>query len=181
MPFHLPQKQCDRKDCRGGGVGNDPRKIGPDIAEITFADGLLDPYRMAERQELGGLLKRAAHEVEVKPYAGQPGREVSQQRTAHAADLLYVEHASAQKAESYEKHRGRNQDQHRPQYVYRDIHAKYKCGYEANCRLSERNGQYRQRVAEDEVRGREWRRVKPLQKRAFAVLCNERRGEKRHE
>ncbi len=67
MPLHLPQKEHCRKYHRDGGIGNDPREIGPDIGEASRAGGLLCFYRMAERQEPGGFLKRAAHEIKVKP------------------------------------------------------------------------------------------------------------------
>ena len=86
MPFHLPQKQCDRKDCRGGGISHDPRKIRPYIRKAAGASSLLHPYGMAERQQLGGCFERSANEFKIKPYARQPCCEVCQQRPAYAAD-----------------------------------------------------------------------------------------------
>ena len=177
----MVQEGQNRENDGGSGVGYDPREIRPDIRKASCVGGLLHSHSVAERQQFGRLFERTAHKLKIKPYARQPRGEVCQQRTAYAADLLYAQHTAAQKSERNEKHRGRNYHEHRPQDVHRHLKAEEKRRYKAHCSLAQSYRQQRQSIAENEICSRERCCIKPLQKRTFAILCDERCRKKRHE
>ena len=97
--LHLSQEQKHRSGEDDKGVAENPPQVRKDARIVACNNGALHFDGVDEGKSIGDLFENAAHKVEVEPNAREPRREVCQKRSADAANLFVVKHASAEQTE----------------------------------------------------------------------------------
>ena len=103
MFFHLAQEKVYRQSEGGNGVAEHPPKVWKNACIIPCQHGALQLNGVDERQCVGDLLKRPTDQLQVKPGARKPGREIGKQCAADTTDLLIVQDTAKQQTKRNEK------------------------------------------------------------------------------
>ena len=178
--FHLSQEQKNRGGENDEGIAENPPEVREYARIVAGDNGALHLDGVNKGQGVGDLFEHAAHEVEIEPNAREPSREVCQKRSANAAHLLVIKHASAQQTECDIEQRNGDEERKREQDVNGHVQPQ-KDGKEVGRNtFGKRNGDERQRVTEDKINGCHGRGVKAVHKAALPIFCNNGSREQRH-
>ena len=121
---------------------------------------------MDEGERVGDAFKGAAYKLKVKPSARKPRREVGEQGSADAANLLIVQNTAEKQTHSHEQKRHGNNKGYGKKYICADGQTENDGNGVADDALRHGDRKDGQSVTENKINGGQGRGVKPLKKRA---------------
>ena len=169
-PPHLPQKQQDRGDRASDGVPRHPQKMGKYLGVTARQHRPRQLHRVDEGQSMGNLLEYTAHQLQVKPDARQPRRQVGEEGAADTAHLLFVENTAEEQTKGNEQEGHGDVQQNGKQDVHREIQPQKQSRCVAQGSLDQSHGEDGESVTQHEIHGSERGGVEPLEKGGAPIL-----------